>query len=106
MDKQLLKAYIRTIVEEEVTRILPTMLNEAVQQVKQLHESVTPVNRTQPSTDARKFSKNELAQMMGLTYDGETLNATGVVNGASGNPSVEAVINRDYSALMKKMGLS
>jgi hypothetical protein len=41
MDRQLLKAYIRTIVEEEVQRILPEMLSEAVSQVKRLSENTT-----------------------------------------------------------------
>jgi hypothetical protein len=51
MDKQLLKAYIRTIVEEEVSRILPQMLSEAVSEIKQLKENVTPPSRTAPKID-------------------------------------------------------
>lgn len=105
MDKNLLKAYIRTVVEEEVTRILPKLLSEAVQQVKQLSEVTTP---TPPSREPPKFSKTQLAEMMGLTYDGETLQ-TGEVTPrppVSGDPNVHKAITRDYSQLMKKMGLT
>jgi hypothetical protein len=106
MDKTLLKAYIRTLVEEEVTRILPKMLSEAVQQVKQLTETATATNPSN-AAPARKFSRTELADMMGLEYDGETLRAT---NTSPHEPlpggDIGKIINRDYSALMKKMGLA
>jgi hypothetical protein len=107
MDKQLLKAYIRTIVEEEVKRVLPELLGEAVQQVKQLSES-----KQVSSQPAKKFSRGELAQMMGIDYDGETLRATGVSSHASSDippgtpPEIKQALTRDYSQLMKKMGLS
>jgi hypothetical protein len=105
MDKNLLKAYIRTIVEEEVTRILPKMLSEAVQQVKQLSETTNtvPTHREPP-----KFSKTQLAEMMGLAYDGETLRADGPITPTTkpGDPDIHRVITRDYSQLMKKMGLT
>lgn len=109
MDKQLLKAYIRTIVEEEVKRVLPELLAEAVQEVKQLTETKV-ATATKPSMD-----RSKLAAMMGLSYDGNTLQATSTDRIASRvpadvpadiDPTVVAAINKDYSALMKKMGLS
>ena len=113
MDKTLLKAYIRTIVEEEVKRILPEMLGEAVAQVKSMQQ----VNET--AAPARpKMDRSKLAAMMGLERIGDTISATtknmvlpenipqGVdLNNPSVKPAVEA-ITRDYSALMKKMGMS
>ena len=50
MDKQLLKAYIRTIVEEEVSRILPQMLSEAVSEIKQLKEKILQANTEKINT--------------------------------------------------------
>jgi hypothetical protein len=108
MDKQLLKAYIRTIVEEEVERVLPKILGEAVTQIKQLSET----KNIQPQTKKSSIDRSRLAEMMGITYDGETLRAT------TGNmplpentprdvdPDVVKAVTKDYSALMKKMGLS
>jgi len=110
MDKQLFKAYVRTIVEEEVKRILPELLTEAVQQVKSLTE-----NSNTPVPASPKIDRQRLAQLMNLDYDGDTLLAT---TGNMTNPSVAASIppsappevakalTRDYSALMKKMGLT
>jgi len=105
MDKQLLKAYIRTIVEEEVQRVLPKLLNEAVAEIKQLSETKT----NQPARS--KIDRSRLAEMMGITYDGETLHAT--TNKAplpenvprDVDPDVVKAVTKDYSALMKKMGL-
>jgi hypothetical protein len=108
MDKTLLKAYIRTIVEEEVKRILPEMLSEAVAEVKALQENKSP----SASTAKSKFSRAQLAEMMGLERHGDTIVAkTGNVMAAppqgmtEDNPVFQA-INKDYSALMKKMGLA
>jgi hypothetical protein len=109
MDKQLLKAYIRTIVEEEVSRILPQMLSEAVSEIKQLKENVTPPSRTAP-----KIDRSKLAELMGVTYDGNTLRAT--TNNlpsrlpdnvpANADPEVVKAITKDYSALMKALKLT
>lgn len=114
MDKTLLKAYIRTIVEEEVKRILPEMLGEAVAQVK----SIQQVNETTSTSARPKMDRSKLAALMGLERNGDTISATtknmvlpenipqGVdLNNPSVKPAVEA-ITKDYSALMKKMGLS
>jgi hypothetical protein len=108
MDKQLLKAYVRTVVEEEIKRIVPEMLAEAIKEIKQLKEiqSENVVPSTRPAVD-----RSSLAQMMGLSYDGETLSAMGgnmtaAPRATEGDPEVVKAINRDYSALMKKMGIT
>ena len=108
MDKQLLKAYIRTIVEDEVKRVLPNMLAEAVQEVKQLTENVP----TKQKTEKSPVDKKRLAELMGITYDGNTLTATTnnipLPNNAPRDvdPEVINAVTKDYSALMKKMGLT
>jgi hypothetical protein len=108
MDKQLLKAYIRTIVEEEVKRVLPELLSEAVQEIKQLSESRTPAAPSaKPAID-----RSKLAAMMGMTREGDTFMASTnnliIPEGAPANsdPEVVKAINKDYSALMKKMGIT
>jgi len=109
MDKQLLKAYIRTIVEEEVKRILPELLSEAVTEIKQISEQAPVRQATKP-----KIDRSKLAAMMGIDYDGQTLRATSTdkIMGrlpedapANADPEVVKAINRDYSQLMKKMGI-
>lgn len=105
MDKTLLKAYIRTLVEEEVNRILPKLLSEAVSEIRTLKESAS----AQPVKS--KFSRSQLAEMMGLERIDDTIVArTGnIVQAPPGvsedNPTVKA-INKDYSAVMKKLGLT
>lgn len=105
MDKTLLKAYIRTVVEEEVKRLLPEMLAEAVAEVKSLQEGAQKATITKP-----KLSRAQLAEMMGLERNGDTIMATtgkimptppGV---SEDNPALKA-INKDYSAMMKAMKL-
>lgn len=105
MDKTLLKAYIRTVVEEEVKRLLPEMLAEAVAEVKSLQEGAQKATTTKP-----KLSRAQLAEMMGLERNGDTIMATtgkimptppGV---SEDNPALKA-INKDYSAMMKAMKL-
>jgi hypothetical protein len=110
MDKQLLKAYIRTIVEEEVTRILPQMLSEAVSEIKQLKENAPPT----ATKNAPKLDRSKLAELMGVTYDGNTLRAT--TNNlpsrlpentpADADPEVVKAITKDYSAVMKALKLT
>ena len=125
MDKTLLKAYIRTIVEEEVKKILPEMLAEAVAEVKKLK----PVNEVAAAPIQKKpaIDKKRLAELIGMDYNREegTLTATTftglrgntiTAKDSAGNPvelpanavSTEVVdaINRDYSQLMKAMKIS
>ncbi len=105
MDKKLLKAYIRTIVEEEVERILPKMIKEQIQSVagaQVVSESATPTKKA-------SVSKQDLASLLGITRDGDTLRATTAgVRQTHNLPSnvpdyIESAITRDYSALMKAM---
>lgn len=113
MDKQLLKAYVRTIVEDEIRRVLPEVLAEAIGEIKQLKETAVPGNIS-PVPQKQKIDKNRMAELMGLTYDGNTLMATTnsmPVNRLPENaptdvdPAVSKAINRNYSDLMKKMGI-
>lgn len=110
MDKQLLKAYIRTIVEEEVKRLLPEMLAEAVSEIKQLSETRQPVAQPKKPT----IDRGRLAELMGISYDGETVRAT-TSNMAvplpenaprDVDPEVVKAVTRDYSQLMKAMNLA
>lgn len=110
MDKQLLKAYIKTIVEDEVKKILPELLAEAVSEIKQISETkTTSTVQKKPLVD-----RGKLAEMMGISYDGNTLRAT--TNNMAVplpenaprdvDPEIVKAVTKDYSALMKKMGLS
>jgi hypothetical protein len=112
MDKALFRAYVKELVketvEEEMKKLLPQMLGEAVEEIKTLKENTTS------SKPKPKFSRTQLAEMMGLERIGDTIvaktnNMSPVMNVPDGmsadNPAVQA-INKDYSALMKKMGLS
>lgn len=110
MDKALFRAYVRELVkemvEDEVKKALPKLLDEAVREIKTLKENA-PV-----PTPQKKFSRAQLAEMMGLERIGDDTmvarggNVTPTTPGvASDNPAI-AAINKDYSALMKKMGLS
>lgn len=124
MDKQLLKAYIRTIVEEEVKQILPKMLAEAVAEVKSMKpitEQVVSPTKTKPKVD-----RGRLAELMGIDYDRNqgTIRATTrnmvsptvAAKDAAGNtieiPASEvpteviSALNKDYSQLMKAMKLT
>jgi hypothetical protein len=112
MDKTLFKAYVRELVketvEDELRKILPKVLGEAVQEIKSLQESTPTV------TQKPKLDRSKLAEMMGLERHGDTIIATTKNMGpvmtpppgmSANDPTVQA-INKDYSALMKKMGLS
>ena len=122
MDKQLFKAYVRTIVEEEVKKILPELLGEAVREIKQLTES-TKVTSQQPKKPT--IDRGRLAELMGISYDGETIRATteGLsspqvltamdsagnkvqVSASDVNPNVVSALTRDYSQLMKAMKIA
>lgn len=113
MDKQLLKAYIRTIVEDEIKRVLPEILSEAVAEIKQLSENTTSQRSSFTQQQRPKLDRAKLASMMGVSFDGETIRATStdripLPEGAPKDVPKEVVdaVTRDYSALMKKMGLS
>jgi hypothetical protein len=112
MDKALFRAYIRELVkemvEDEVGKVLPKLLGEAVAEIKTLQE-----NKVVPVPAKQKLDRTKLAQLMGLDrMDEDTLVASTKnmitnlpPNVAPDNPAVQA-INKDYSAMMKKMGLS
>lgn len=110
MDKQLLKAYIRTIVEEEIQRVVPQMLSEAVSEIKKIKQLQENTGTSLPSKP--KIERSRLAEMMGMTYDGETLNATTRAVPLPENaprdvdPEVIKAVTKDYSAVMKKLGLT
>lgn len=114
MDKQLLKAYIKVLVEEEVKRVLPELLGEAVKEIKTLTEHARPaaVAAPRPSLD-----RGRLAELMGITREGDTLLATTNSMGAHTPPAIVGdvtdgqkevldAMNRDYSHLMKAMKLT
>jgi hypothetical protein len=133
MDKTLLKAYIRTIVEEEVKRLVPKMLEEAINEIKAIKGK--PINETTAPAPVKKpaVDKARLAQLLGIDYDRDNgviragmgakpsmvdaPDMPGMVMGidSAGNKipipknkvSTEVLdaINRDYSALVKKMNL-
>jgi hypothetical protein len=113
MDKALFRAYVKELVketvEDEVKKILPRLLGEAVSEIKSLQESQPTLTASAKS----KLSRSQLAEMMGLQKLGDTIIATtnnmvmpqppqGI---KEDNPAFQA-INKDYSQLMKKMGLS
>lgn len=112
MDKALFRAYVKElvkeVVEDEVKKVLPKLLGEAVSEIKSLQEATVEVPKKS------KFSRAQLAEMMGLERMGDTVVATtgnvGPIMSApqgmrADDPTLQA-INRDYSALMKQMGLS
>jgi hypothetical protein len=113
MDKALFRAYVRELVketvEEEVNKILPKLLGEAIGEIKSLQEGKVETSKKP------KVSRAQLAEMMGLERLGDTIIATTKNVGpvmaappqgiAEDNPAFQA-INKDYSQLMKKMGLS
>lgn len=116
MDKALFRAYIRELVketvEEEVTKILPKLLGEAVSEIKSLKEHTVK----QPVSTKQKPSRAQLAELMGLERIGDTIVATTnnmkapvmatPPQGMTEDNPVFQAINKDYSQMMKKMGLS
>jgi Na+-translocating ferredoxin:NAD+ oxidoreductase RnfG subunit len=115
MDKALFRAYVKELVKEQieesvekaVKKILPEILGEAIVEIKKAQ----PVGETNTTTKS-KLSRSQLAEMMGLERHGDTIIATtdkimpNLPKGMSeDNPAVQA-INRDYSQVMKAMGLS
>lgn len=117
MDKALFRAYVKELVKEQieesvekaVKKILPEVLNEAITEIKK--SQPVQVSETTASTKS-KLSRSQLAEIMGLERHGDTIIATtdkimpNLPKGMSeDNPAVQA-INRDYSQVMKAMGLS
>lgn len=118
MDKALFRAYVKELVKEQieesvekaVKKILPEVLGEAIAEIKGMQKS--QVNESVTASPKPKLDRAKLAAMMGLERHGDTLVATTSKmvtelppNISEDNPTVQA-INKDYSALMKKMGLS
>ena len=119
MDKQLLKAYIRCIVEEEVTRILPTLLSEVLGEVVANAPKNAPKNQPKPLKEALSRANTkprpgraEMASLLGLTREDDTFiantNSMRLPEGTPPNadPKVVEAITRDYSELMKAMGIT
>jgi hypothetical protein len=111
MDKTMFRGYVRELVretvEEEVKKILPKLLEEAVSQVKTIQESTTAQPSQKPKLDRAK-----IAAMLGMERHGDTIVAStnNLVENLPPNlspddPTVRA-ITRDYSAVMKAMGLT
>jgi hypothetical protein len=115
MDKQLLKAYIKVLVEEEVKRVLPELLGEAVKEIKTLTENSRPVSAS-PTRPKPALDRGRLAELMGITRDGDTImatttglseNAPAIVGDVTdGQKEVLDAMNRDYSHLMKAMKIT
>lgn len=115
MDKALFRAYVKELVKEQieesvdkaVRKILPEVLDEAILEIKGSQKIV------ESTTTKPKLDRSKLAEMMGLERHGDTIIATtknltptnNTPTVSEDNPVMQA-INRDYSALMKAMGLS
>lgn len=123
MDKALFRAYIKEIVKEQidetvekaVKKLLPEILTEAIADIKR---SSSPVVSESTSTRKPMIDKSKLAEMMGLERIGDTISAhtgnmqlptTSIPEALRDNPAVKEAadaINKDYSQLMKKLGMS
>lgn len=115
MDKALFKAYVRELVKEEVeeavAKLLPKLLGEAVAEVR---SSVSENAYTPVAPAARnRLDRSKMAELMGLeplaagrsTAAGGSTKIMPVPDSVEqSNPAV-AAINRDYSAVMKAMGI-
>lgn len=117
MDKALFKAYVRELVKEEVedavAKILPKLLAEAIVEIKSsvpVNETASPRSTTHPTLD-----RSRLAELMGLEYpvaggsgpsgDGKSTKIVNVPDEVERTNPAVAAINRDYSKLMKAMGI-
>lgn len=105
MDKQLLKAYIRTIVEDEVQRLVPKIIKEHIKST----EDSRLVNEATAAPTKPRPSKNDLASMLGITRDGDTIRAS--TGGLASTPQINIpdtapdylknALTKDYSAMLK-----
>jgi hypothetical protein len=121
MDRALFRAYIKELVKEQiedsvekvVRKLLPEILSEAVAEIKTSQQLADPA-----PTKKQPLDRSRLAELMGLENLGGTLSATTNkmmipdnmtqninLNDPNLKPAVDA-INRDYSQLMKKMGMT
>jgi hypothetical protein len=119
MDKALFRAYVKELVKEQiddtvektVRKLLPELLGEAVAQIK----GVPSLTESAPTKKA-PVNRQRMAELMGLERLGDTISANTNtmqtqlppnINPEDPNvkPAIEA-INRDYSSLMKKMGIT
>lgn len=119
MDKQLLKAYIKTIVEDEVKKILPELLAEAVAEIKQAKPtSVTgAVKNSAPSNKKPPVDRKKLAEILQLPND-DSYEEYPTVRASTKDiiipeefvgtpdPDVLSFINKDYSGMMKSLGIT
>lgn len=106
MDKQLLKAYIKTIVEDEVKKILPEMLSEAISEIKEMQG----INESVPNPK-KTFDKGKLSKMMGIGVGEKSANSQKpylLPEGAPPNvdPEVAAALSKDYSQIMKALKIT
>tara|TARA_R110000868_G_scaffold157028_1_gene384103 strand:- start:901 stop:1230 length:330 start_codon:yes stop_codon:yes gene_type:complete len=109
MDKTMFKGYVRELVREavneELKRQLPIVLSEVMGNVP-LQENTMSSAKKKPA-----FNREEMMAKLGLEKLGDTLvgSTNRMVtelppNIAPDNPVVQA-INKDYSKLMKAMGI-
>lgn len=112
MDKKMFVGYVRELVreavQEELERVLPKKLNEVLST-----QGPQPIAEQSSPTKPRP-SRAELAKILGLErLDSETLVASTKNMAMQVPPSVDptnpdvqktlSIINKDYSALMKKL---
>lgn len=122
MDKQLLKAYIRTVVEDEVKRVLPQMISEIVNSGLPLSSEPTyaqtkPVKQA-PVRKANFASLKETLDFSDMMTDrGDFVASTRNLKVPTpvsntplpehlverADPDVVNAMKRDYSALLKAM---
>ena len=120
MDKALFRAYVKELVKEQiddtvektVRKLLPELLGEAIAEIK----GSSTLTESAPTTNKAPVNRQRLAELMGLDRIGDTISAnTGTMQthlpphvnpeDPKFKPAVEA-ITRDYSSLMKKMGIT
>lgn len=121
MDKRLFKAYIKTIVEEEVERLLPKMIKEHVSKyiAENVHTAPSPIveNRSDRQSVMSEVIKNDVRsrymQLMssGDDPDDQTITMTGVNNyppnvNSREYASVVDAVNKNYSDIMKALKLN